>query len=224
MSGAGRPAAFDAVEETGAAVVCRGASVEIAGATLLEPFDLEVPRGALWSVRGPNGSGKTTLLRLLAGRAADVEDRCRVLGRRPDDADPAFRAAVASFVEAPPIARDLTVLEQVAVVDASWHGDVDGAGDRAERLLERLTLGELTSRFPHELSAGQLQLAGLALVLARPAELLLLDEPERHLDPDRAALVAELVDERVARGTTAIIAAHDPRMVASAVGEVRLGR
>lgn len=205
-----------------AAVVCRGSYVEIAGAALLDPVDLEVPRGTLCSVRGPNGSGKTTLLRLLAGRAADGADSCRVLGRRPDDAEPAFRAAVASFVDAPPIARDLTVLEQVAVVDASWHGDADA--DRASRLLERVTLGELETRFPHELSAGQLQLTGLALVLARPAELLLLDEPERHLDPDRAALVAELVAERVAQGTTAIVAAHDPRMVASAAGEVRLGR
>ncbi|WP_010525619.1 ATP-binding cassette domain-containing protein [Nesterenkonia sp. F] len=198
--------------------------MEIAGTALLDPVDLEVPRGTLWSVRGPNGSGKSTLLRLLAGRAVDGADRCRVLGRRPDDAEPAFRAAVASFVDAPPIARDLTILEQVAVVDASWHGDGDAAVDRASRLLERLTLGELQTRFPHELSAGQLQLTGLALVLARPAELLLLDEPERHLDPDRAEVVAGLVDERVAQGTTALVAAHDPRMVASAVGEVRLDR
>ena len=69
-------------------------------------------------------------------------------------------------------------------------------------------LTALGARFPHELSSGQTQLFGLALVFVRPFDVLLLDEPEQRLDPGRVELLAQAMLERRAAGATIIAATH----------------
>jgi energy-coupling factor transporter ATP-binding protein EcfA2 len=100
----------------------------------------------------------------------------------------------------------LTLAEHLSLVGYSWG--LDGPEARGMGLLERFGIGHLAGRFPHELSSGQTQLFTLALTLARPAEVLVLDEPEQRLDPDRLGAVAGLLRELAAAGSTLILATH----------------
>lgn len=68
-----------------------------------------------------------------------------------------------------------------------------------------------------------MQLFNLALTLVRPADVVLLDEPERHLDSHRVALVATLLAERAAQDTAFLVATHEPVLVEAADGRVELG-
>jgi energy-coupling factor transport system ATP-binding protein len=91
---------------------------------------------------------------------------------------------------------------------------------RADALLEELGLAAVAERDPRDLSSGERQRAALAAVLAGSPSLVLLDEPTRGMDgAARAALTAALA--RVAeRGGSAVVATHDPQLVAAVATRV----
>ena len=134
-------------------------------------------------------------------------------GLPPDERRPAFRSRVASLLGVPPLARNLTLREYLTLIALSWGIGADQTGRQADDLLDEFGIGRLASRFPHELSSGQTQLYVLAVTLARPFEVLLLDEPEQRLDPDRLALVGDALARRRAAGATLVLASHSRPLV-----------
>ncbi|MEU0277039.1 ATP-binding cassette domain-containing protein [Streptomyces sp. NPDC006195] len=209
---------------TGVPVIAAdGATVALGGTTLLAPTTFAVMPGEFWCVTGGNGSGKTTLLRAFLGSRSLTAGSCAVRGEPADMARPLHRRLVASLVEQIPVARDMTLREQVTLVAASWYGNTPETAERAEQVIERLGLSSLGERFPHQVSSGQSQLFGLALTLVRPADVVLLDEPERHLDSRRVDLVAALLTERAKEGTAFLVATHEAALVDVCDGRVELG-
>lgn len=182
----------------------------IGPATLLAPVSVTAPSGSCLVLRGPNGSGKTTLLRILIGALPASTGIAHVGEHVADERDPGVRAAVAALVGAPATYRDLTLRDHLVLLDATWGGDPDTCDERVAASLEAVGIGALDGRFPHELSSGQTQLFRVALTLFRPADVLVLDEPEQRLDTAKRALVAELVAARRDAGTTVVLACHDP--------------
>ncbi|MFF9069167.1 ATP-binding cassette domain-containing protein [Streptomyces sp. NPDC014891] len=205
------------------AIAARDATVVLDGTTLLAPTTFEVPPGEFWCLTGSNGSGKTTLLRAFLGSRRLTDGAVLVRGETVDMARPRHRRLMASLVEPIPVARDMTLREQVTLVAASWYGNTAETAERADEIIGRLGLTALGTRFPSQLSSGQLQLFNLALTLVRPADVILLDEPERHLDTDRVDLVADLLTERAEQGTSFLVATHEPAMVNACDGVMELG-
>lgn len=203
-------------------VAAEGATVALGDTTLLAPTTFAVMPGEFWCVTGGNGAGKTTLLRAFLGTRALTSGSCAIRGEAADMTKPLHRRIVASLVEPIPLARDMTLHEQVILVSASWYGDTPDTVERADAVMERLGLSALGERFPHQVSSGQLQLFGLALTFVRPAEAVLLDEPERHLDRHRVGLVATLVAERAAEGTAFLVATHEAALADACDGRVEL--
>lgn len=204
-------------------IAADGATVALGDTTLLAPTTFAVMPGELWCVTGGNGSGKTTLLRAFLGSRSLTAGSCSVVGEPADMAKPAHRRLVASLVEPIPVARDMTLYEQVTLVAASWYGNAPETAERAAEVMERLGLSSLGERFPHQVSSGQSQLFSLALTLVRPAGVVLLDEPERHLDRQRVKLVAALLTERAAAGTAFLVATHEAALTEACDGRVELG-
>ncbi|MYS11287.1 ATP-binding cassette domain-containing protein [Streptomyces sp. SID6041] len=205
------------------AIAARDATVVLDGTTLLAPTTFEVLPGEFWCLTGSNGSGKTTLLRAFLGSRRLTDGAVLVRGETVDMARPRHRRLMASLVEPIPVARDMTLREQVTLVAASWYGNNAETAERADEIIGRLGLTALGTRFPSQLSSGQLQLFNLALTLVRPADVILLDEPERHLDTDRVDLVADLLTERAEQGTSFLVATHEPAMVNACDGVMELG-
>lgn len=205
-------------------VECRRLAVSLDGSPLLPETTFTATAPGLITLTGSNGTGKTTLLKTLAGRQLPSAGECLIDGEAPNEFDPAFRASVASLIDTPPMARDMTLLEQLALVQVSWGADEGTAFSAAEDLLNRLTIPELGERFPYELSAGQLQLFAVALTLSRPFGLLLLDEPERHLDTDRVQVLLGLLENRVESGALVITATHRAEIVEHAQEGIHLDR
>lgn len=180
---------------------------------LLAPVSFALGRGQTLVVVGANGSGKTTLLQVLAGRLQASTGTVTVGGERPDERRPSFRSRVAALLGVPPLARDLTLREYLVLVGISWGRRVEEAERQADEVLDELGITRLSARFPHELSSGQTLLYVLALTLVRPFEVLLLDEPEQRLDPDRLGLVGDALARRRERGVTIVLASHSRTLV-----------
>ena len=169
---------------------------------------------------GPNGAGKTTLLRALAGRIRVTSGSVRLRGAPVDERRREIRREVAAHIDTPTLYPDLTLQENLALVDAAWVGQtqtktehlslVPGLGASA---LDVFDIAALSTRFPHELSSGQRQLVSLAVTFARPANVLILDEPEQRLDTGRRRLVAEAMSAARARGMAVVFASHDDELV-----------
>lgn len=207
-----RPAGASARAD-GPLVEVRQAGVRIDGEDLLRPVSLDLEAGRALAVRGPNGAGKTTLLRVVAGLTRPTTGTVLVGGTAPDERDPGFRGRLAALVGPPPLARDLTLLEHLALVGASWGGAPPEAADRGHELLTDLGIERLVRRFPHELSSGQAQLFSLALTLVRPFEVLLVDEPEQRLDAQRLETVATVLRRAVDDGGALLVASHSDVLV-----------
>ncbi|TQO19887.1 ABC transporter family protein [Rhodoglobus vestalii] len=176
--------------------------------TLLAPVSAAARRGEALIVRGRNGTGKSTLLRVLAGARKPSSGAVRIGGGSVAERDRGFRRRVSTMIGLPPMAVDLTVRDHVMLVATTWFDDPAAAVDLASGVLAELGLDQLGERFPHELSSGQTQLFGLALVLARPFEVLILDEPEQRLDPDHIESVIRVLGSRRDDGATLVIATH----------------
>lgn len=200
-------------------LLAAGVTRSIEDTVLLRPVDLAVRPGECVVLRGGNGSGKTTLLRILAGTMDATTGEATVDGLRADERNPAVRCDVAALIGAPTAYRDLTLVDHLVLVGATWGLGAD-SDERAESVLETLEIGHLAERFPHELSSGQQQLFHLAMVLSRPARVLLLDEPEQRLDTQKRSLLGDLLLERKAGGTALVVACHDPDLTAQIADRV----
>ncbi|MEO7752482.1 MAG: ATP-binding cassette domain-containing protein [Terracoccus sp.] len=183
--------------------------------TLLLPTTVHADPGDCVVLRGPNGSGKTTLLRIIGGLLDPTEGTATIGGVRADERIPRVRNAVGALLGTPTTYRDLTLIDHLVLVDSTWGGDPNTSDERGLALMARLGIDHLDDRFPHELSSGQQQLFRLALTFARPASVVLLDEPEQRLDTVKRGIVGDLILERTAAGATVILACHDPEMTAA---------
>jgi ABC-type multidrug transport system ATPase subunit len=189
-----------------------GIGVVSGDVTLLAPISVTARRGEALIVRGSNGTGKSTLLRVLAGASKPSTGTVRIGGVAVVARHRDFRRRVAAMIGLPPMAPDLTVLDHVMLVATTWVDTPRAAAEVTHGVLTELGLNALGERFPHELSSGQTQLFGLALVLARPFEVLILDEPEQRLDPEHLTTVIRILRSRRDDGATLVIATHSPAL------------
>lgn len=192
-------------------------SVASGSVQLLAPVSFHLEHGESLIVRGRNGAGKSTLLRLLAGILPPTSGTVLVGGAAVNQRDKRFRGQVAAMIGMPPLAPELTVGEHLTLVAVTWYGK--HADEPVAAMLDALGLTPLATRFPHELSSGQTQLFGLAMVLVRPAAVLLLDEPEQRLDPEHVELVGSVLRRRRAAGDTVVLATHSATLAAALGGQ-----
>jgi heme exporter protein A len=174
----------------------------------LAPLGFSLAGPGVAAVTGPNGSGKSTLLRLVAGLLRPTSGRLRLL-RGGREVPPAARRALLGLA-GPELAfyEELSCRENLAFAAAA-RGLRDGAR-RAGEALERVGLAACAHDRAGALSSGMKQRLRLAFATLHRPPLLLLDEPDSHLDEDGRALVERLVREESA-GALVVIATSEAR-------------
>ncbi len=193
--------------------------------TAVDAVSLDVVPGSTVALMGPNGSGKTTLLRLMSGRDVPSDGEVRLGGRRFSEDEEWVRRQVALVAEDSAFYPDLTVREHLWLV-ACAHGGGDQSTAMTDDALAELRLADHADAFPRELSSGQQQALLLSTVLVRPRRLILLDEPERRLDPEARDRLGVLLQAERAAGVTVVLATHHPdlaRAVADRLVLLRAG-
>jgi ABC-type Mn2+/Zn2+ transport system ATPase subunit len=178
---------------------------------VVEGVTLDMQPGELLVLVGTNGSGKSTLLKTLAGLIHPVHGELHVLGKHAGQ----LPTRVAYLPQHPvsshtlPLqVRDMVAMGRYAHLGLIKHAS---AQDRAivEKSMVRVGIEAQAALPIRDLSGGQQQRTHLAQVLARQAEVLLLDEPTAGLDINGRKLVADLVSAERARGVTVVMATHE---------------
>jgi ABC-2 type transport system ATP-binding protein len=189
-------------------VEVRGLHVAYGGVVVLEDVDLSAAAGEVVAVMGVNGAGKSTLLSCLAGLRRPNGGVISVLGGPPRDTADYWRRVVL-VAELPTWYPGLTVREHIELVRMTNMPSGDwGLGP--DELIDAFGLTSRADAVPLTLSSGQRQRLSLACALARPSDLLLLDEPEQSLDAGfRKQLAALLRDSYLPGGGTVVMATHD---------------
>lgn len=201
-----------------APAVCLRSAVALVGRfPVLAGADLEVAAGQVALVHGPNGAGKTSLLRVCAGLLPLTDGTAEVLGHDLRADRRSVRRSVGLLGHATFLYDDLTVAEQVAFATRAAHRR---PADAAAAATQMGVDGRLAGVQVGRLSAGQRRRVALACLLARDAQLWLLDEPHAGLDAAGRDLVDELIAGRAASGGTVVLASHEldrARAIAGAV-------
>lgn len=162
-------------------------------------------QGGALVVRGANGSGKTSLLRLLAGLLPPAAGSVLWSGRDVRADREAWGRAMRYVGHRDAVQPLLTVAENVAFQARMAGG---GGALRVGAALEAFGLAALADAPARFLSAGQRRRTALARLLAAPAPVWLLDEPEAGLDSAAAAALAAVMAEHRAAGGVVVAAAH----------------
>ena len=194
----------------------------------LRGVDLDVGEGEFTALAGPSGSGKTTLLNIAGALDSPTSGTIEVAGRdvselgKGDAAD--FRLGTVGFIfQAYNLVPVLTAYENAEFTLLLRGVPVDERRERVEPLLERVGLGDMMDRRPHELSGGQQQRVAVVRALATQPRLVLADEPTANLDSETSGalldLMLELNDELE---TTFVFSTHDQTVIERARRVVRL--
>jgi heme ABC exporter ATP-binding subunit CcmA len=190
----------------GAAVSLRDVVAVLGGFPVLAGATLDVAIGEIVLLRGPNGAGKTSLLRLCAGLVPVERGSATVYGLDLVSHRDAVRRRVGLLGHRNGLYADLTVAENVTF----WGATVGASSDEIERAMRRLDVGDrLRHVAVRKLSAGQKRRAALACMVARRAELWLLDEPHAGLDAAGRDELDAVLRQAVGSGATVLVASHE---------------
>jgi putative ABC transport system ATP-binding protein len=112
-----------------------------------------------------------------------------------------------------------------AVENVSLPLELDGRSGRTARAagmpaLERLGLGDRSSRFPDELSGGERQRVAIARAVVGERSLLLADEPSGALHSANGEGVMRLIRGACQHGVAGVVVTHDARLASWADREV----
>jgi heme ABC exporter ATP-binding subunit CcmA len=200
MSAIAHEPGTDVVVDLVDAVAVLGSFPALAGATL------SVRRGEIVLLRGPNGAGKTTLLRLCAGLVPLERGQGRILGVDLVRDRELVRHRVGMIGHNNGLYSDLTVTENVRF----WGRTVGASTAEVDAALHRMGLDGRLANLPiSRLSAGQKRRTALAGLVARRAELWLLDEPHAGLDAAGRDELDQVLKLAAAAGATVMVASHE---------------
>jgi iron complex transport system ATP-binding protein len=198
------------------------------GTPVLEDIGFSVEPGDFVSVVGPNGSGKTTLLKLLDRILVPQQGTIRFRERLLHDITRAELARRISYVpQETGWVFPFTVLDIVLMGRSPHLGRrvFEGADDIriAHQAMELVDVARLAEHPITGISGGERQRVLIARALAQKPEMVLLDEPNAHLDLlHQLEIFAVLRDRNREEGLTVISVSHDLNLAAAFSSHVLL--
>jgi len=187
--------------------------------TALRDISLQVEDGEFVFLTGQSGAGKTTLLRLLYRAELPTSGQLIVAGRNlatmPRRQVPRFRRRLGLVFQDFKLIDDRSVFDNAALVGRVIGLSYAESQRRANELLRLVGVDGRAQLYPAQISGGEQQRVAIARALMTAPQLLLADEPTGNLDPDRAIEIMRIFRAINRRGTTVLVATHDPDLIAA---------
>ena len=187
---------------------------QFGGIKAVDGCHLQIPKGKISRLIGPNGSGKTTTFNLLTGMISPdsgkvIYDGEDIAGLKPYQI---FAKGITRTFQITRIYREMTVLENLLSV-TYLKMPMGTVRERAEELMEFVTLTKLRDEYGGNLSYGQQKLLEFARALMTDPDLILLDEPAAGVNRTLLASLLERIHELQRMGKTILIVEHDMNLI-----------
>jgi ABC-type Mn2+/Zn2+ transport system ATPase subunit len=202
--------------QSNSCVVARNLDIGYQGQVVVPQVNFELTCGQSLALVGINGSGKTTLLKTIVGLLPPIKGEITVLGNPPGK-NPHQLAYLSQFHDSGFI-LPLRVKDVVKMGRFTEKGLFGRMTSRDEEIIatsmQRMAIEDLGDSPLRMLSGGQQQRVYMAQVLARQADLIVLDEPTSSLDAAGREIFSKILAEEQQRGAMALVATHDIQLAA----------
>lgn len=197
------------------------------GTAALSGVNLKVEPGEIFCLLGPNGAGKTTLINLFLNFLDPSGGTAKINGLDVTQFPIQTKKLLAYIPEQVMLYGVLSGLENLR-----YFAGLAGYHDLGHETLleflatvgiERATAKQRVSTY----SKGMRQKVGIAIAVAKRAQVLLLDEPTSGLDPKAANEFSQLLSEARNKGTAILMATHDlfhAKQTGTRVGIMKQGK
>ena len=190
----------------------------------LKGVDLTVFEGEVVLIIGPSGSGKSTLLRSINRLEALTGGQIFVDGDPlvgPEADIRKIREETGMVFQDFNLFPHKTALENISLAPMKVKGKTpEEAKSIAQKLLERVGLGDRGESYPGQLSGGQKQRVAIARALAMEPKVMLFDEPTSALDPEMVKEVLDVMLDLAQEGMTMMVVSHEMGFARAAADRV----
>ncbi len=178
---------------------------------ILKGADIEVRRGEIFSLLGGNGSGKTTLISVIAGIEKAYRGKITILGKNIKKYGAELHRGIVAMLpqDVSTVFIKNTVRDDLFDICRAVGCSKDEAGKKIAAICGELSITEVLSRHPYDLSGGEGQRAALAKILLTEPKILLLDEPTKGIDAFAKQTLMAILRRLSEGGVTVFIVTHD---------------
>ena len=181
-------------------VACTGLTKRYGHKAALNGVDLKLGRGRIVGLLGPNGSGKTTLIKILCGLLQPTEGAVAIDGQPVGP----HSKAIISYLPDRMYFADWMKATDLFDLFADFYADFD----RYRAMSMCASLGVSPSDRLKTMSKGTKEKVQLVLVMARKAQLYLLDEPIAGVDPAARDFILNTILTNYNEAGTVLISTH----------------
>lgn len=177
--------------------------------TAVDHLTLEIERGEIFGLLGPNGAGKTTTILMLLGLTEPTSGSISVCGINSTRQPIEVKKRVGYLPDDVGFYDDMSGLDNLLYTAHLNRIPKKEALARAQNLLDHVGLSESKTRKAGKYSRGMRQRLGLADVLIKNPEVVILDEPTLGIDPEGVREFLDMI-RRLSReeGITVLLSSH----------------
>ncbi len=201
----------------------RKISKKFGGLSALDACSLDIEKGKITAIIGPNGSGKSTLFNVISQLEKQNNGEILLAGRKLDGIEDfeVARFGVSRTFQEVRLFRNLTIKEHLEIAlsmdneklfeSVIKKEEVDE--EKIENILKLVGLDKSLETYATELSYGQRKLLDLAIAIAKPHSILLLDEPVAGVNPKLRVEIKKILKNLNKKGETILLIEHDMNFV-----------
>ena len=177
-------------------------------------LNLEIRRGEVFGLLGPNGAGKTTTILMLLGLSEPTAGTAEILGMNCTRNPLEVKTKVGYLPDNIGFYSDMTGRQNLRFTGRLNGLEGPEMEERINHLLERVGMTDAADRRAGTYSKGMRQRLGIADVLMRDPEIIIMDEPTLGIDPEGMRQLLSLIQELSWEdGRTILISSHQLHQV-----------
>lgn len=205
-------------------------SKNFGGLKALDDCTIKVEKGKVTAIIGPNGSGKTTLFNVISQIVKQDGGEIIFNGIKISNL-PNFQVArcgISRTFQEVRLFKNLTIRDHIDIAISQDNEELFKnmfnkkriSAKRVEEILEVVGLDKSFDTYATDLSYGQRKLLDLAVAIAKPHEILMLDEPVAGINPKLRIEIKKILKELQKKGETILLIEHDMNFVMNLANEV----